>query len=152
MTIAAILQGRHDTIIRCAPQTSVGDAARLLAENRIGALPVLPHADESTSGAVQGIFSERDLLYCLARDGVAVLDRPVEEVMTKPVISVHRDTAVLDALALMTERRIRHLPVMEADGTGSWLIGFLSIGDLVKYRLEKMEREAEAMRDYIRSA
>ena len=152
MTIAAILKGRDHTIVHCAPETTVRDAARLLAERRIGALPVLPRLDGGISGAVQGIFSERDLLYCLAQQGVAVLDRPVSDVMTSPVISVHRDTAVLDALALMTERRIRHLPVMETGGNDPWLVGFLSIGDLVKYRLEKMEREAEAMRDYIRSA
>jgi len=152
MTIAAILKGRDHAIVHCSPDTTVRDAARLLADRRIGALPVLSAPDGGTGGAVQGIFSERDLLYCLAQDGVAVLDRPVSEVMTSPVISVRRDTAVLDALALMTERRIRHLPVLEADGGEPRLVGFLSIGDLVKYRLEKMEREAEAMRDYIRGA
>lgn len=152
MTIAAILKGRDQTIVHCTPETSVREAARLMADRRIGALPVLPKLDGGISGAVQGIFSERDLLYCLAHDGAAVLDRAVSELMTTPVISVHRDTAVLDALALMTERRIRHLPVLESDGSDPWLVGFLSIGDLVKYRLEKMEREAEAMRDYIRTA
>jgi CBS domain-containing protein len=152
MTIAAILQTRDHEIVHCTPQTSVGDAARLLAERRIGALPVMAAPDGGTGGAVQGIFSERDLLYCLAHEGVAVLDRPVAEVMTSPVISVRRDTAVLDALALMTEQRVRHLPVLEGDGGDPVLVGFLSIGDLVKYRLEKMEREAEAMREYIRSA
>ncbi|WP_347302668.1 CBS domain-containing protein [Croceibacterium sp. TMG7-5b_MA50] len=149
MTIAAILAGRTQAIVHCSPGTSVGDAARLLAERRIGALPVLEGAD----GPVTGIFSERDLLYCLAEHGVAVLDRPVSDVMTAPVISVHREISVLQALALMTERRIRHLPVLHAsDGETPRLIAFLSIGDLVKYRLEKMEREAQDLRDYITSA
>jgi CBS domain-containing protein len=139
MTIAKIIAGRAGGIITCSPEDSVRQAARLLAENRIGCLPVL------AGGEVVGIFSERDLLYCVDREGGSVLDRPVSEVMTAPAITIGADTDVLTALSLMTRRRIRHLPVME----GGRLAGFVSIGDLVKHRMDLIEQEAEAMREYI---
>jgi len=142
MTIARIIEGRSRAIVSCGPAAHVAEAARLLAENRIGALPVLDGA------WIAGIFSERDLLYCVARDGEAVLGRQVAEVMTAPAITVEADTPVLEALALMTRRRIRHLPVVSAGK----LVDFVSIGDLVKHRLERVEGEAEAMREYIRMA
>jgi CBS domain-containing protein len=97
---------------------------------------------------VSGIFSERDVLHCVARRGEAALDLLVAEAMTAPPITVQPSTSVLDALGLMTRRRIRHLPVIDAGG----LIAFVSIGDLVKYRLDLVEYEAQAMRDYIRTA
>jgi len=139
MTIARIIEGRQQQIISCAPQDSVREAARRLAENRIGCLPVL---DE---GAVAGIFSERDLLYCVAREGESVLERPVGELMTAPAITIDSSTKVDEALSLMTRRRIRHLPVVELGR----LAGFVSIGDLVKYRMDSIQHEAEVMRDYI---
>jgi len=142
MTIGRIISNRHLDIVHCSPEASVREAASLLAERRIGALPVL------SGDSVVGIFSERDLLYCVARDGEAVLGRRVSEVMTSPAITVDPSTSVLEAASLMTERRIRHLPVMEAGK----LIAFVSIGDIVKYRLEQVEGEAAAMRDYIRTA
>lgn len=142
MTIGRIIASRHQDIVTCSPQTSVGDAARLLAERRIGALPVL----DGTK--VAGIFSERDLLYCVAREGDGVLEMQVAEVMTAPPITVDPATTANEALALMTRRRVRHLPVLE----NGEFIGFVSIGDIVKYRLESVENEAEAMRDYIRTA
>ena len=100
------------------------------------------------SGAVVGIFSERDVLYGLAREGAKILDQKVADVMISPAITVEPDSPVLTALSLMTRRRIRHLPVTEADSA----IGFVSIGDLVKYRIDKIEAEAAAMREYIQSA
>jgi Predicted signal-transduction protein containing cAMP-binding and CBS domains len=142
MTIGRIIANRHQDIVHCSPETSVREAARLLAERRIGALPVMEGEQ------VAGIFSERDLLYCVARDGEAALDAPVREVMTAPPITVDPSTSALDAASLMTQRRIRHLPVIE-DGR---LVAFVSIGDIVKYRLEMIENEAQAMRDYIRTA
>lgn len=142
MTIARIVEGRTHAIVSCGPTDTVAQAARLLAEKRIGALPVLDGA------WITGIFSERDLLYCLARDGGSVLDRQVAEVMTAPAITVEASTPVLEALALMTRRRIRHLPVVSA----GQLVDFVSIGDLVKHRLESIEGEAAAMREYIRMA
>ena len=142
MTIGHIIANGHQDIVHCSPGTSVREAARLLAERRIGALPVLNGAE------VVGIFSERDLLYCVARDGEAALEREVGQVMTAPPITVGPATTALEAASLMTQRRIRHLPVIE-DGR---LVAFVSIGDIVKYRLERIENEAEAMRDYIRTA
>jgi len=139
MTIARIIDGRERQIIICTPGQRVREAARLLADNRIGCLPVLEN------GEVAGIFSERDLLYCVAREGGDGLDRPVREVMTAPAITIEKTMDVLKALSLMTRRRIRHLPVLDRGE----LVGFVSIGDLVKFRMDRIEHEAEQMRDYI---
>ena len=125
-----------------AGDASVADAVDLLAERRIGALPVLD------GGRVVGVFSERDVIHALQAHGGAALTRPVAEVMTAPAITVGREEAVLGALSLMTRRRIRHLPVVD----GERLIGIVSIGDLVKHRIERIEADAEAMRTYIQSA
>lgn len=142
MTIAAILTGKGVEVICIETSTRVGDAVRLLAEKRIGAVPVLEN------GLVAGIFSERDVIAGLLREGAAVLERSVVEVMTAPAITVAPEQSVLAALSLMTRRRIRHLPVIE-EGR---LAGFVSIGDLVKYRIDKIEAEAMAMREYIQNA
>jgi signal-transduction protein with cAMP-binding, CBS, and nucleotidyltransferase domain len=93
-------------------------------------------------------MSERDVIYCLRNHGAEVLDWPVARVMSSPAITADSRTEVLSALALMTQRRIRHLPVVE-DGQ---IRGIVSIGDLVKHRMERIEAEAEAMRAYIQSA
>jgi CBS domain-containing protein len=142
MTIAAIIGGAAHNIFTASQSESVGEVVARLAENRIGALPVV-----DGSGVV-GIFSERDIVYGVAKHGSAFLAKTVGEVMTAPAITVTADTAILSALSLMTKRRIRHLPVVD-DGA---LTGFVSIGDLVKHRIEKIESEAAAMRDYIQMA
>lgn len=142
MTIARIVAGRDQQIVHCSAKETVREAAQMLADRRIGALPVLDR------GMVAGIFSERDLLYCVAKHGDGALGLTVGDVMTAPAITVDSATTVHDALELMTRRRIRHLPVVE----GGRLVAFVSIGDLVKYRIELVEHEAEAMREYIRSA
>ncbi len=142
MSVKAILQTKGASVLSITSDASVAEAVAMLAKHRIGALPVI------NGGAVLGIFSERDVVYGLAKEGAAALERPVSEVMTTPAMTVDSDCAVLAALSLMSRRRIRHLPVVDADG----LVGFISIGDLVKYRIEKIESEAEAMRSYIQSA
>ena len=142
MTIALILQGKGSDIVSVPHDARVAAAVALLAEKRIGALPVMD------GDAVVGIFSERDVVHCLKADGAAALDRSVGDVMTSPVESVAPDQPVIGALSLMTRRRIRHLPVIEAGK----VVGFVSIGDLVKYRIDRIEADAAAMRDYIRSA
>jgi CBS domain-containing protein len=142
MTIAAILSGKGQDVVTIAGDRTVQEAAALLAERRIGAVPVLE------GDAVAGIFSERDVIYCLQRDGAAALDLPVSAVMTAPAITVTSSEEVLAALGLMTRRRIRHLPVVE----GGRLLGLVSIGDLVKYRIDRIQSEANAMRDYITQA
>lgn len=142
MSVKAILQSKGANVLSVTGDTSVAEAVAMLAQHRIGALPVIK------GGAVLGIFSERDVIYCMAKEGSAALDRRVSDVMTAPAMTVDSDCAVLSALSLMTRRRIRHLPVVDSEG----LVGFISIGDLVKYRIEKIEAEAEAMRSYIQSA
>ena len=142
MTIAAILQTKSDAIWSLAPDDTLAQAVTLLAERRIGAAPVVE------DGRVVGIFSERDVIRCLAADGAAALDTRVRDAMAAPVRSVGRDEAVIGALSLMTQQRIRHLPVLDDDA----LVGFVSIGDLVKYRIDRIESDAAAMREYIQSA
>jgi len=142
MTIARMIEGRDGAVITCDVAASVRDAVAILAERRIGALPVL------ANGEVAGIFSERDVLYRLNESGASVLDRPVGEVMTSPAVTVDPSTSALGALSLMTKRRIRHLPVVD----NGRMVGFISIGDLVKYRIDRIESEAEAMRVYIQTA
>lgn len=143
MTIARLIEQRPVIEIQsCETALPVREAVALLSARRIGALPVVQR------GSVVGIFSERDVIYQLAEQGPSLLDRSVGEVMTAPAITVDRDTGVLEALSLMTRRRIRHLPVVDNGA----LVGFVSIGDLVKYRIDRIESEAEAMRSYIQSA
>jgi CBS domain-containing protein len=137
MTIAKLLGKR--AIVSVGADARVRDVVALLDEHRIGAVPVL----EGTR--VVGIFSERDMIHTLVERGAAALDLPVADRMTSPAITVDPGASVLGALSLMTQRRIRHLPVID----GERLVGFVSIGDLVKYRIDGIEAEAEAMRAYI---
>jgi CBS domain-containing protein len=142
MTIAKVLDSPRGPIHQAQATDSVADVVALLAERRIGAVPVVE------GGAVVGIFSERDVIYGLSTKGAALLDMPVGEVMTKPAVTIEKEMAILTALSLMTRRRIRHLPVVE----GGQMVGFISIGDLVKSRIDRIEAEATAMREYIQSA
>lgn len=143
MQVSRLLENRSSAdIVSCTSDIALQDAVRILAEKRIGAMPVVE------GGAVIGIVSERDVLYCLASEGGASLGKPVREVMTTPAVTVECTTSCVEALALMTARRFRHLPVVE----NGEMCGFLSIGDLVKVRLDEVSHEAEAMRNYIRMA
>ena len=143
MQIGKLIEGRASSdIISVNVDQPVREAVGLLASKRIGALPVM------SGGQVAGIFSERDVIYRLADEGQTCLDRPVGDVMTSPAITVDRSALADQALALMTKRRIRHLPVVE----GGAMCGFISIGDLVKSRMDEVQLEADAMRDYISHA
>lgn len=143
MEIAQLIAGRASSeIVTADIAMSVRQVVAILAERRIGAIPVMD------GGKVVGIFSERDVLYRLADQGAACLDQPVEKVMTAPPITVDRRTSTLEALGLMTRRRIRHLPVLD----NGHMCGFVSIGDLVKSRMDEISHEAEALRDYIQTA
>lgn len=139
MTMTAILRDKGGDVISVSVGTSIRDVVALLADKRIGAVPVLDQ------DRVVGLLSERDILYCLATDGAALLERTVDEVMTTPPITVAPDFPIPNALGLITHRRIRHLPVVDGDR----LIGIVSIGDLVKKRIDGIEQEARAMREYI---
>ncbi|WP_380788445.1 CBS domain-containing protein [Sphingomonas sp. R86521] len=141
MTIAAILQTKGGDVLSLAPDDTLSQAIALLADKRIGAAPVIEN------GQILGIFSERDVIRCLNADGAAALDKRVRDAMTTPVRSVDRNEPVIGALSLMTRQRIRHLPVVD----GGTMIGFVSIGDLVKYRIDRIEADAAAMREYIQS-
>lgn len=143
MTIAALVDRRGDVQPVTVPRgKAVGEIVTMLAQHKIGAVPVMD------GDQVAGIMSERDVINCLAHDGAAILDWPVEKIMTAPAITVEPSRTVLSALSLMTSRRIRHLPVVE-DGR---LVTIVSIGDLVKFRLDQIEAEAEAMLSYIQTA
>lgn len=142
MTIAAILQRKGSDVVHVAPSASVHSVVQLLADRKIGCVPVVE------DGRVVGVFSERDLVHLVTRDGVAALDHSVGEVMTAPAITIDDQTPVLIGLSLMTKRRIRHLPVV-VEGR---LTGMVSIGDLVKFRIDSIESEAAALRDYIQMA
>lgn len=142
MMIAHLLASRSGEVVSVARGTPVSEAVALLADRRIGAVPVVD------GGSVIGIMSERDVIYNLRTNGAQILDWPVENVMTAPVHTVDPDSTLLAALAMMTRRRIRHLPVVKGDQ----MIGLVSIGDLVKARIDGIEAEAQAMREYIQSA
>ncbi len=143
MLIERIIEHREPSdILTCETGIPVREAVALLAGKRIGALPVVEN------GAVVGIFSERDVIYRLASEGEMCLSLPVGEVMTAPAITISSREKTDGALALMSRRRIRHLPVVD-DGK---FVGFVSIGDIVKSRIDEVEHEAESMRAYIQTA
>lgn len=143
MTIAKLIAGRSASdILSCEVTTPVSEAIQMLAGKRIGALPVM------RGGSVAGIISERDIIYRLADDGAAILDSAVEAIMTSPAITVEPSTKIDAAMALMTKRRFRHFPVVDNGA----LVAFISIGDLVKYKIDEVQHEAEAIRTYIQTA
>lgn len=142
MTIAHIIAGRRaEDIVSCDISTSVTEAVRMLAGQKIGALPVL------RDGRVVGIVSERDVIYNLAEKGGEGLDLSVGDIMTSPAVTVEPSTSIDEALALMTRRRFRHFPVVE----NGKFVAFISIGDLVKSKIDEVRHEAEALRAYIQT-
>jgi CBS domain-containing protein len=142
MNIARIIANRGPSdIIACDCATPVSNVVQTLATRRIGALPVL------REGRVVGIVSERDVIYRLADRGKECLDMAVEEIMTSPAVTVEPSTTVDEALGMMTRRRFRHFPVVE----NGQLVGFISIGDLVKHKMDEVQHEAEALRNYIQA-
>jgi CBS domain-containing protein len=143
MTIAAILSSKGSEVASIAADAPLSEAVAELGSRRIGALLVMDGSE------IKGILSERDLIYCLKAHGAQILDWAVSRAMSAPPIVIQPDTDVLAALALMTQRRIRHLPVVASDGE---LKGIVSIGDLVKFRIERIEAEADAMRTDIQTA
>jgi CBS domain-containing protein len=142
MTISAILNSKGSDVATISGDQPLSAAVAELGGRKIGALLVVD------GGEVVGIVSERDVIYCLREHGAEILDWPVSRAMSAPVTHVAPDTDVLAAMAVMTRQRIRHLPVIDQ----GQLRGIVSIGDLVKHRIDRIEREAEAMRAYIQSA
>lgn len=142
MNVAGILKSKGSEIVTAGPQETLREVAGTLASRKIGAIVVT-----EASGAVAGIFSERDLVGAIAATGESALNDKVRDHMTKDVVTCMRDESVADLMVKMTDGRFRHLPVVE-DGA---LIGIISIGDVVKRRIQETEQEVEAMRGYIAS-
>ena len=139
MTVAAILRHKSAQTITIAPETLLVDVATLLSRHRIGAVPVM-EGDE-----IAGILSERDLVHCLARHGAHALDLTAAQAMTRAVQTVQPETTVVEAMAAMTAGRFRHMPVL-VDGR---MTGLISIGDVVKARLDEQANEVDSLRAYV---
>ncbi len=143
MTVKAILSTKGRSVVTISPAISLSMAIKILAENRIGAVIVT-----NANHGVEGILSERDLVRALAEHGASVLDKPVEKVMTKKVVTCVETDTVNDMMERMTAGKFRHVPVLE-DGR---IAGIISIGDVVKHRLMQIESESNALREYILTA
>lgn len=143
MNVDTILRHKGAGVLTVPPDATIAEAVRRLDQNRVGALVV------STDGsAIDGILSERDVVRAFAAHGAAALDRPVAALMTRDVRTCRRADTLDELFALMTDRRVRHLPVID-DGV---LAGIVSIGDVVKAQLDALAGEAEALREYIAHA
>lgn len=140
MHVTAILREKGRAVACTSPTGKIMDVARLLSAKRIGAVVVT-----GSDGTVIGIISERDLIRVIGQHGIEALEWPTGEVMTRRVVTCRESDTVGHLMQLMTERRIRHLPVVE----NGRLVGIISIGDVVKHRVAEVEHEAIAMRDYI---
>ena len=143
MIIGAILKGKGTEVVSVGLADTVLFVARVLSERRIGAALV-----RDAGGALLGIVSERDIVRGMAAHGPGTTGLAVEEFMTRELVTVAPQTLVTHALALITRRRIRHLPVLE----GEKLVGLVSIGDLVKARIDEAEQEAEELKAYVAAA
>ena len=143
MTVKAILEGKGRDVVTLTASESLEHAIRTLAEYRIGALVVTNGA-----GRIEGILSERDIVRVLAAKGAASLAMPVSAAMTAKVKTCHEGSTINDVMELMTAGRFRHLPVEE----NGILVGIVSIGDIVKKRIQDVEQEAEAIKSYITAA
>jgi CBS domain-containing protein len=143
MNVREILSVKGKDVVTIEPNTNLAAAAKLLAERRIGALVVTGPA-----GRVVGILSERDIVHVLAAGGIAALETPVSEAMTRKVTTCSPSDTIGSIMERMTAGKFRHVPVVEQGR----LTGIISIGDVVKHRLMEMENEQAALRDYIQTA
>jgi CBS domain-containing protein len=143
MTVKAILSSKRGDVITIEPTATLEAAIKSLGENRIGAVLVM-----GPDQRVAGILSERDIVRSLSERGAAALREQVGQVMTRKVVTCGESDTVGNIMERMTEGKFRHVPVVERGR----LIGIVSIGDVVKYRLEEMERESAALHEYIRTA
>jgi CBS domain-containing protein len=142
MTVRAILDSKGHQIQSVEPGTKLSAAIKILAEKKIGAVLAMD------GGHIEGILSERDIVRVLGERGAAVLDEPVSAVMTRKVISCKQSDTVGAIMEMMTLGKFRHLPVID-DGR---VVGLISIGDIVKWRVREYESEQEALREYIKTA
>jgi CBS domain-containing protein len=142
MTVRAILDTKGHQIESVEPDARLSAAIKTLAERKIGAVLVM------SQGRVEGILSERDIVRVLGERGAAALDEPVSAVMTRKVVSCKQADTVAAIMEMMTSGKFRHLPVVENDT----VVGLISIGDIVKWRVGEYEAEQEALREYIKTA
>ena len=140
MFVKNILLGRRGNVVTIEPTADLAAAVKRLAERRIGALVIL-----GADHRIVGILSERDIVRAFAERGPAALHEPVGQVMTRDVKTCSEDDTIESLMGRMTTGRFRHMPVVEQGK----LVGIVSVGDVVKNRVEEMEREAAALRDYI---
>jgi len=143
MIVNQILSLKGREVVTVDPDCTLSEAARILSERRIGALLVSDGRDP-----VSGIVSERDIVRALAARGAQALDEPVSRFMTAKVVTCTGESSVNELMELMTQQKFRHVPVVE----GGRLAGIISIGDVVKVRVEEIEAEAQAIREYIATA
>jgi len=143
MTVKAILDSKGTDVATIEPTADLASVVKLLAERRIGALVVV-----GPDQRVAGIVSERDVVRVLAELGAAALEQPVGQVMTRKVVTCNRAETMSRIMERMTAGKFRHLPVVEE----GQLIGIVSIGDVVKHRVQEIEFESATLRDYIRTA
>ena len=142
MKLVELIKGKQKEIIQVGSDRTIAEAADTIAQNKIGALLV-----DDGAGTIVGILSERDIVRGMSQYGANLQDVKVSELMTSDLIRCAPGDTVNEAMAMMTDRRIRHLPVFD----GEQLVGFISIGDLVKCRMMEVQSEAEALRQYINS-
>jgi len=140
MNVAGILKVKGSDVITASPSDSIAAVSNILGEKRIGAILIV-----DDSGSLRGVLSERDIVRGLSESGDGCLQLLAQDLMTSDLVTTSPSETIDNVMALMTERRIRHLPVLE-EGR---LAGFISIGDVVKSRMDEVEREAAALRDYI---
>jgi CBS domain-containing protein len=142
MTVRSILDTKGHQIVSVEPNAPLSGAVKLLSERRIGAVLVM------SGGRIEGILSERDIVRVLGERGASVLDEPVSTVMTRKVVSCREKDTVASIMEQMTSGKFRHLPVVEDDK----VVGLISIGDVVKWRVKEYESEQEALQNYIKTA
>lgn len=143
MTVAAILKHKGADVARVLPTDRISDVSKLLSDKKIGAVLVLDQA-----GQVLGIVSERDIVHCLAQKGGTVLEMTAAQLMTSALRTATPATTVQEAMQMMTAGRFRHLPVLD----GGKLVGIVSIGDVVKTRIEQQEQEVDSLKAYVAGA
>ncbi len=142
MTVRAILDTKGHQIVSVQPEARLSEAIKVLGERKIGAVLVM------NQGRIEGILSERDIVRVLGEQGAAVLAEPVSAVMTRKVVHCRPNETVAGIMEMMTLGKFRHLPVLD----GERVVGLISIGDVVKWRVGEYENEQEALRTYIKTA
>jgi CBS domain-containing protein len=143
MSVTSILKHKGSQVVSVSPAASIAEVAALLSERKIGAVLV-----RDAGGSLLGILSERDIVRSLAGNGAATLGMAAEQLMTSVLTTVTPQTTEVEAMQLMTENRVRHLPVLQNGA----LVGMISIGDVVKARIMQQEQEVDSLKAYVAGA